>query len=510
MSYKRTFFLGIILVISIIFTRFFNLNWGNGYYFHPDENNMALSVEQMSLTNLHPDFFAYGQFPLFLTFFTTQKHQFSTIILTLRFWSAVFSSMSVLFFYLIIKQFVKSPKVLFVSVLLFIFTPGYIQTAHFGTTESILILVFLVNIYYSLKIFNNFKPKYLILSALVSGIGLATKISSLILVSPIILSLFFSFLKNKKILKFIASTFIFLLITFLIGLIFSPYNLLDFAEFKSSMIYEIGVANGTTPVFYTRQFIGSIPYLFQFKNIFPYTNGIPVLLISLISLCFILKSYIINHKSDLKLALVLLPSLIFFLYQGQLFVKWTRFMSPIFFVFPFLTTFFINKIKKNILIIPITIICIIPGIIFLQRYFISDIRVQASEWINKNIPSKSKVLSESGNVVNIPIVQNSLEVNNFDFYKLDKNQDDQNSLNSLIKISDYIFVPSRRVFKNQSNGEFPASQQYYQDLFSSKLNFSLFKTFSFNNSFLLNSENAEETWSVFDNPTIRIFKKNNL
>ena len=37
------------------------------------------------------------------------------------------------------------------------------------------------------------------------------------------------------------------------------------------------------------------------------------------------------------------------------------------------------------------------------------------------------------------------------------------------------------------------------------------KKFTNKKDLFLNSENAEETWSVFDNPTIRIYKKiNNL
>ncbi len=509
MSSKLSFSVGVILILLTVFTRFFNLNWGNGYYFHPDENNMAMSINQMSYKNLNPNFFAYGQFPLFLTFFTTPRHQFPSIVLTLRFWSAVFSSISVLFFYLIISRFIKNKKNVFCSVILFIFTPGLIQLAHFGTTESILILVFLANIYFSLKFFEKSKLTYIVFSSLISGIGLATKISSLILISPFLLSLFFSLLKNKKIFKFIFSSFLFLSLAFLIGYIFSPYNFLNFSEFKSSINYEVGVANGTIPVFYTRQFINSIPYIFQFQKIFPYANGISILLFSFFGFLIILKTYL-KHKFDSRLLLVLIPSLVFFLYQGQLFVKWTRFMAPIFFIFPFLATFFINKIKNKLLIVLVVIVCLIPGVIFFQRYFITDIRVQASDWINQNISSQSKILSESGNVVNLPVGQNNLEVDNFDFYQLDEDRDYRDKLSSLIKNNDYIFIPSRRVFKNQSTSQFPSSQQYYQDLFSGKLNFYLVKTFSFNNSFLLNSENAEETWSVFDNPTIRIFKKNNL
>ena len=74
----------------------------------------------------------------------------------------------------------------------------------------------------------------------------------------------------------------------------------NFSEFKSSMIYEIGVANGSIPVFYTRQFINSIPYIFQFQKIFPYTNGIPMLLFSFFGFLVILKSYL-KHKFDSNL-----------------------------------------------------------------------------------------------------------------------------------------------------------------------------------------------------------------
>jgi hypothetical protein len=39
------------------------------------------------------------------------------------------------------------------------------------------------------------------------------------------------------------------------------------------------------------------------------------------------------------------------------------------------------------------------------------------------------------------------------------------------------------------------------------LGFSLIKEFTPATDFLLNPENAEETWTVFDRPTIRIYQK---
>jgi len=497
----RSRFIGTFLLFLTIFTRFFKLDWGNGYYFHPDENNMANSVLQMSQDNLNPHFFAYGQFPLFLTFFTTPVHQFDNIIFTLRFWSAIFSGFSVLFFYLIAKEIFKHQKTTAFATLLFIFTPGLIQFSHFGTTESILIFVFLVNIFLSLKILDKFKFKYLVFASLVSAIGLATKISAFIFLIPIFLSLFLNFFKDKNFIKFFLQSLLFFSFTILIFIIFSPFNLIDFSSFLSTMKYEVGVANGQILVFYTRQFLNTLPYIFQFQKIFPYTNGLPILFFSLIGI------FCLPKKSK-KFLLIIIPSLIFFLYQGQLFVKWTRFMAPIFFIFPLLATCFLLKIKNNFLKTILIIFAVLPGIYFLRIYSNTDIRLQASNWINQNIVPNSQILSESGNIINLPLDGN-YQATNFDFYNLDQDFSQKLKLNALVRNSDYIIVPSRRVFKNQNNSLFPYSQEYYQNLFSGSFGFFPIKEFSQKNSLFLNSENAEETWSVFDNPTIRIFKKIN-
>jgi 4-amino-4-deoxy-L-arabinose transferase-like glycosyltransferase len=490
------------LIVLTLLTRFCFLNWGNGFFFNPDENNMATSVFQMTLKNLNPNFFAYGQFPLFLTFFTTLHHNFSSIILTLRFWSAVFSSLSIYFFYLIAKDIFSSKKIGYIFSLLLIFTPGLIQSAHFGTTESILIFVFSVNIFLSFKYLQHQKLSYLFLSSLISGIGLASKITALFFILPILLSLLFIILKTKSKKIFLIYTSIFLFLTLIFSFIFSPFNIIDFSNFKSSISYETSVATGQLQVFYTRQFENSTPYLFQFKNIFPYTNGIIIFIFSFIGFLFFLK-----NKFNQKLLLIFIPSIIYFIYTGQLFVKWSRFMSPLFFIEPFFCLFLIKKIKNIFLNSLLIFLMIFPGIYFFRAYFPKDIRVIASNWVNSNLPSNSFVLSESGNIVNLPLSNSNLNVDNFDFYQLDSNKNLQKDLSQKIILANYIFVPSRRVFKNENNNNYPISQKYYQNLFSHQLGFSLIKTFSYNRAFLLTDENAEETWSVFDNPTIRIYQK---
>jgi hypothetical protein len=108
-----------------------------------------------------------------------------------------------------------------------------------------------------------------------------------------------------------------------------------------------------------------------------------------------------------------------------------------------------------------------------------------------------------------------------------------------IRAADYIIVPSRRVFANQScalpddfvhilsfdrlslsrckaiNQEFPVSSGYYSQLFSGNLSFEKVAEFTAYPQISIGGiiiwrmpdEEAEETWSVFDHPTIRIYKR---
>ena len=86
---------------------------------------------------------------------------------------------------------------------------------------------------------------------------------------------------------------------------------------------------------------------------------------------------------------------------------------------------------------------------------------------------------------------------------MDQSLELQLELSNHLEKADYIFVPSRRIFANHSKKTYPILNQYYEDLFSGKLGFEKVAEFSSG----LNDEQAEETWTVFDHPVIRIYKK---
>ena len=68
----------VLLVLIVIggALRFTNLYWGQPYWFHPDERNIASAVTRLHWPdNMDPDFYAYGTVPIYINFFIVKAVQ---------------------------------------------------------------------------------------------------------------------------------------------------------------------------------------------------------------------------------------------------------------------------------------------------------------------------------------------------------------------------------------------------------------------------------------------------
>ncbi|MBI4974129.1 DUF192 domain-containing protein [Candidatus Roizmanbacteria bacterium] len=604
--YKKVIFL--LLICFLLYTRLVGLDWGLPYPMHPDERNMVNAIQQLNCENsnfkfpyvpqgkqisncLNPHFFAYGQFPLYLAYFGIQANHFLANVnapigfdeatMALRIISAVASVLNVFVLLRLLEflirnskfennlKLIKNFKFQISNLLILAFSPYFIQFSHFGTTESLLMLFYSIIIYLSFKLidlssrvkrsgiegslhFGRDDNAYLFLLALVSGLSIATKVSSVIFLAvPLTVISYVFFLRvgsppshsgggfplRQK--KYIAAIFSvdflinilkFVICIFVVFAIFSPHNIISFPDFISSINYESSVALGSYVAFYTRQFVETTPLLFQFTKIFPYALGWPQYILAILG--FFLLSWKNKYINLLRFAL-----LVYFIPTSFMFAKWSRFMAPIFPIMSVFAVLFLFKIfSRSITVIKIIIIIIfiIPGLAYLSIYQNPDVRFEASEWIYQNIPPGSKILSETANVVDVPIqpppstfkipsstinrLSSSYKYASFNFYDLDENPTLPVQLDQLIEAADYIFIPSRRIFANHPKENYPLLNSYYNRLFSGPLGFEkvaefssyprlVFQISNFKFQIPFPDESAEETWTVFDHPVIRIYKK---
>lgn len=566
---KHTGKLLIVILIAGSFLRFYNLNWGAPYYFHPDERNIASSVLRLQFpVNMNPYFFAYGSLPIMLIYFAGVLKNilfyysslliknilgnsadlnisviklweqlnivsFNDAIIVSRSFSALFSVIIIYLLYRIGSE-IHSKSAGLLAAFFGSLSVGFIQFAHFGTFELWITIFCTILFYLCIRLIDKPTIKNIILTGITSGILIATKISNLVLLAIPVLTVClvyshrFNNLRKPVLLQntisFFMKTIILLISALSVFLLTNPYTILDNKSFSDTIRYETNVALGTLPVFYTQEFITTVPVLYQFLHIYPFLLN-PIIT-SLLIPSFLYLLFSVYRTKNKKHTLLLIFFVLLFLSQSFLFVKWIRYMVP---TLPFIyliiaitiADFYkniqIRDIAKHIVLAIIITSCILYSFSYYFEVLSKpDSRVSASLWAKHHISKGSKILSEVYDVGITPFYANSYNITFCDTYNLETNAFicDGQTLKQTIEDNSFIILASERVLQSRLSNkiQFPAGHDFYTSLVDEKLNYSLiYKTPC--NLFCKILYTGEPLWSleqtanVFDRPTVYIFQK---
>jgi len=518
------FSLGTVILLGAFF-RFYNLNWDQGYFFHPDERNIANAVSRIRFfSQLNPQFFAYGSLPVYLYRFTGDflvaltKNQdwvleWPKINLIGRVFSVLFSTISLILVFLLSKR-IFNKKIAFLAVFFTAFCPSLIQMAHFSVTESMLVFWVLLITILSLKITDKGTIKNYSLLGIVCGLALATKTSAIsFLIIPLTTHLFFHLKNIKAYLK----GFLTLGIAFLTFALLSPYAFLAREKFLESMRYESGVVLGKLKVVYVLQFEKTLPYLFQLKNLL-WQMG-PVAFLAVLGLIVLLLFGL--KKKDKKIFVFLSFPLVYFLYIGSWYTKFIRYMVPL---LPFLTIilswllyqiYLKRKLMGKILILISLLLSFLWGVSFFSIYLKESTRITASKWIYENIKEESKILTEHWDD-GLPLDLKGgkhpslYQIEQLTIYEAD-NQEKVNYYAEKLSQADYLVINSRRLYGTLMflEEKYPLTSRYYHLLFSEKLDYNKVAEFSVYPSLFnleIKDDKSEETFQVYDHPKVIIFE----
>jgi 4-amino-4-deoxy-L-arabinose transferase-like glycosyltransferase len=512
------------------FLRFFNLNWDQGHFFHPDERNIAAAVSRIQFFDqLNPKFFAYGSFPIYLYRIVGEAiaiitgnndwvYDWGKINLVSRGVSAFFSSLTIILVFLVAKK-IWNRKVGFIASLLTAFTVSLIQTAHYGVTESLLVFWLMLILLLSLQLLEKQRLKDYIKIGLIMGLATATKVSALSLtVIPLMSHLLVSIQDRKrfKYLNYQMKLLISALVSLVTFIIISPYTFLDRVNFLESMNYESGVATGRLKVVYVLQFEKTLPYLFQLKNLIWQVG--PVVLLGYLGL--LLLAFIAIKKKNKKAIVFVSFPLVYFIYVGSWYTKFIRYMVPL---IPFLiitASWLIFEVQKkwqswgSFLMVIALGSSLFWSLAFFSIYTKESTRITASRWIYQNLPKDSKILGEHWDD-GLPITLNNdhpsqYQIEQLTIYEPDNSQKVEYYAQKLSQ-ADYIIINSRRLYGTlvYLPEKYPITAYYYQLLFSGQLGYQKIAEFSSYPSIFgleINDDKTEETFQVYEHPKIILFK----
>ncbi len=507
---------------------------------------------------LNPHFFAYGSFPLYLLalvahilgYNLADPANFVKITLVGRVISALFDSGTILLAGWLALLLVKESNLssawnvaLFAAALV-VFTPLQLQLSHFYAVDTMLVFFVTLTLLACVALVQTEKfLRWTLVAGLAYGLALATKFSAAPLAVPLCIALYLHWYRRRNMFSSCRALLLAAAVTCLIFFAVQPYALLDMPNFIQQVTEQSTIARGTFDVPFIRQFAGTIPYVYQVQNIVIWGMGLLAGISAVLGVFWFLWQ---SRRVEYRLWLIVLSWIIIYTaITGGFYVKFMRYMLPI---YPALSVvaaaalFMLGeklrtleqhsfaRFKHLASLLRVGILglvlvgTIFQGLALLNVYSAPNTRIQASRWMYAHLAPGSVITYEQWDDP-LPVAVDGHDpsifrqamytdasgqpVTGLDLYGDDTQQKAQ-QLARLLPTLSAITMATDRLDKSipRLPARYPLTIHYYQLLYSGQLGFHLAAQFD-NRPHLfgvtLDDSNADESYSVFDHPTARIF-----
>lgn len=530
----KKWLLAAILIFAIFF-RFNNFNWDENFHLHPDERFLTMVAGDMT----QPNFFVYGKLPLTLNkklAVLLDKDNYNDFTILGRALSALADLLVVVLVYktteLLAARYKLNNKLKYWAAFLYAIAVYPIQSAHFFTVDAFLNFFMFGCFYFALR-------QKTIASAIFFGLALASKVSA-IFILPLIMILML-----KPSLKQILLTLgLFFLVSYFTVHLASPNyfqnnNLFDgrINENFINNLKQLKSFDGNDAWYPPAvQWINK-PATFVLTNLALVGVGLPYFIMIVLGIYYILrvKSRSSRRSSNHILLIVLFWVVGYFTYLSFQFVKsirYTIFLYPFFAIFAALGVSVIlnlftlqgvqdlgkrfrNKFGMTVAYVSLAALILLWPLLFSTIYFHRNTRVEASAWIYKNLPQGSIILGEywdDGLPLAIPeTLGKSFVTEQLPVFDPDT-PEKWSKMNEILARADYYVLSSNRGWGSiiSAPGKYPQMSKFYKDLLAGRnrqyKKINEFKPYYFRFFELPNSW-VEETFTVYDHPTVLIFAR---
>lgn len=532
---RKNFFesFALLLLLSIAaYFRFTGVAWDSGYLFHPDERQILLVVSRLRLpTNflelvspaspLNPNFFAYGSFPIYLLRAlaplapTTpivgpwSNDELARWILFGRFLSGVFDLGTIALTYALGKKIYNAQVGLLAAACVAV-TVLHIQLSHFYAVDTLLTFFTLAVLYCAFRVAQEtIESKYrfwILLCGITFGLALATKITALPLVFPILYAccratnaptLNFTRARFVEIWRAVRKPFLQICgVAFFVFVVTQPYALMDWYAFGSDVVREALLARGWLDYPYTRQFAGTLPFAYQVTQGAIWGMGLPlgifawgggVLFVAQWGLLRVNTTRSLgNDTRDWRDAFVLSFALIYFLTIGLQYTKYLRYLAPLLPILyimaacAWMRVFSKQRVVLAILVFAFLALSFLYAFAFTNLYAREHTWLTASRWIYENVPIGKTLLIEQWDDALPTMIRfkdgerRASDYTQIQFPIFDADTDEKRAqLVQAIARADYIVLASQRGYASIGKlpERYPMTNRYYEKLFNGALGF---------------------------------------
>lgn len=586
--------LSLILACALALRLYGLSSWDGTYLFHPDERQILLVVDDLSFpwppdwpllfspqSPWNPGFFAYGSLPIYLLrivaslagLFNPDLATINSSFIVGRALSVAFDVGTVYLIYHLGRKLYDARVGLLASALVAC-TVLHIQLAHFYTVDTVLTFFVVLTVLAGVGLVRGPNIGRGALMGVAWGLALATKMSAIPLLLPAMFAWLLGLLAREQGasaawsnprtgLKIwglaIAGCAWTGLVALLVFLICEPYALIDVVTFLIDVIHESRMARGGLDIPYTRQFVGTLPYIYPIWQATKWSLGLPLGLAgfsaSVAALVQVIRQV---AKSEWRrageLGVPLTWVALYFGLTGSFHAKFLRYMLP---VIPFICLWAawallslataVGKLRRTLGRVGLAVVVTgtaIYALAYMNVYREEHPWIQATTWLCRNLPPYSTIVIEHWDDP-LPLLQGLGELDcsgNHLFTTLKVyDPDDTRKLESILDAleqNDYIILSSNRLYNTipRLPKRYPLTSRYYELLMGERLGFELIYYTAVYPKFLgislvddtfsdprlprprllaekeskqpgLNLGRADESFTVYDHPKPLVFKK---
>jgi hypothetical protein len=550
--------LGFVLFLAAA-VRIYGFTWGRPYSLHVDEDYLLRLVQGLAQQwadsrSLNPHASSYGALPLYVLLLVQQGARLilawlgsavgvsvAPMLYLGRLISVVCGTATVWLVYDLGRRLYSRAAGLLGAASLAVSVLA-LRESHYYTVDTMVVFLITLAVWCGALFLQGGRWRDALGFGVAMGLAISTKMVAALLVAPwlAVAAARFRAVHRRERRRPALQALTGLLVAVLLFVLLNPYALLDYADYfnldhNDDLLVQAAVVRGTLRPLYTLYFEGMAPYLYTFSNWLAWGMGLPLEALALAGVAYAVWRAARGERADWLVLGWLLPYL---LISGAWYARFIRYALPL---LPLLCLLagrlavrtFSQARRKPLRAAIGLLVGLVLGfsscytLAYLSIYARPDTRIEALQWMQQNIPPGSTILVERDFALQFDKLDSRYTIAQYRVSVLDHYEiggvkgwlfhapqvspaEKQAYLQSLLD-ADYVVLGDtwrERFLRRQDN--YPMEAQFYTALFSGQAGYRLIATseaFPQLGPWLIDDRTAEQTFRLFDHPTVYILRR---